>query len=54
MFSSAKTDDSGQASTEQVMGIFKGIIEVENVGDKMKVFRLIIVGALPMTNIEQH
>jgi hypothetical protein len=30
MFSSKKTDDSGQASTEQEVGIFKGIIEVEN------------------------
>ena len=36
MFSSKKTDESGQASTEQVMGIFKGIIEVENNSDKMK------------------
>jgi hypothetical protein len=34
MFSSAKVDESGQASNEQVVGIFKGIIEVENKEDK--------------------
>lgn len=34
MFSSAKaTDESGQASTEQVVGVFKSIVEVENPED---------------------
>ena len=36
MFSAAKKDDSGQASTEVSVGIFKGIIEVENKEDKEK------------------
>jgi len=37
MFSAAKTTDaSGQASNEQIVGVFKGIIEVENKKDKAK------------------
>jgi hypothetical protein len=34
LFSSGKKDASGQASTEQCVGIFKGILEVENKQDK--------------------
>ena len=34
MFSNTKTDESGNASTIQEAGIFKGIIEVENPKDK--------------------
>jgi len=34
MFSSKKKDASGEVDTVQVMGIFKAIIEVQNVHDK--------------------
>ena len=36
MFSSAKKDASGQADTIQEVGVFKGIIEVENKQDKIE------------------
>jgi hypothetical protein len=40
MFKSQKQDESGCVSTDQVVGYFKGIIEIESKDDKVKYRRL--------------
>jgi hypothetical protein len=35
MFKTKKKDESGQESTEQIVGFFKGLIEIESKEDKI-------------------
>jgi hypothetical protein len=40
MFKTKKKDESGQESTEQIVGFFKGLIEIESKEDKINYKRL--------------